>query len=202
MKILLCGYTGHMGQEVRHSVERAAGCEILCGVDPLCPEGEPGCVRSFADCPAGADVIIDFSHHSLTASLLDFAESRGLPVVLATTGQTEEEKARIRAAAEKLPVFLAANYSLGIATLTDVVRRALALFPDAEVEIVESVDYGETDFRKVMEGDIYDRRKEEEDLESMGFAKQEFVGNELKDVSAEQNDDFADDFDLGFESED
>ena len=92
MKILLCGYTGHMGQEVRRSVERAAGCEILCGVDPLCPEGEPGCVRSFADCPAGADVIIDFSHHSLTASLLDFAESRGLPVVLATTGQTEEER--------------------------------------------------------------------------------------------------------------
>lgn len=138
MKILLCGYTGHMGQEVRRSVERAAGCEILCGVDPLCPEGEPGCVRSFADCPAGADVIIDFSHHSLTASLLDFAESRGLPVVLATTGQTEEEKARIRAAAEKLPVFLAANYSLGIAALTDVVRRALALFPDAEVEIVEA----------------------------------------------------------------
>ena len=138
MRILLCGYTGHMGREVRKSAEAAPGCEIVQGIDPMMPEGEPGCVRSFEEYSGNADVLIDFSHHSLTGALLDFAEKAGMPVVLATTGQTEEEKARIDAAAKKIPVFYAANYSLGIATLTDLVKRALALYPDAEVEIVEA----------------------------------------------------------------
>ena len=60
-----------------------------------------------------------------------------MPLVLATTGQTEEEKAQITEAAKEIPIFLAANYSLGIAVLKDLVQRALALYPDAEVEILE-----------------------------------------------------------------
>ncbi len=136
MRIILCGYGGHMGREVRLCAERAENCAIVAGVDPMIP-ADGGCVPSFAECGAEADVIIDFSHHSMTGALLDFAEAKGLPVVLATTGQTEEEKARIRRAAEKIPVFLAANYSLGIATLTDLVKRAAALYPDGEIEIVE-----------------------------------------------------------------
>ena len=136
MRIILCGYGGHMGREVRACAERDEKCEIVAGVDPMIP-AEGVCVPSFDACGADADVIIDFSHHSMTGSLLDFAEAKGLPVVLATTGQTEEEKARIRRAAEKIPVFLAANYSLGIAALTDLVKRAAALYPDGEIEIVE-----------------------------------------------------------------
>ena len=136
MRILLSGYNGHMGREVRACAERAENCEIVAGVDPMAP-GPEICTASFAECRAEADVIIDFSHHSMTGSLLDYAEAKKLPVVLATTGQTEDEKARIRAAAEKIPVFLAANYSLGIAALADLVKRTAALYPDAEIEIVE-----------------------------------------------------------------
>ena len=115
MRIILTGYTGHMGREVRTCAEAAENCEIVAGVDMMIPASEGICVKNFAECKAEADVIIDFSHHSMTKELLDFAEGRKLPVVLATTGQTEEEKIRIREAAEKIPVFLAANYSLGIA---------------------------------------------------------------------------------------
>ena len=136
MRIILCGYGGHMGREVRTCAERDAHSEIVAGVDPMIP-AEGICVSSFAECEAEADVIIDFSHHSMTGALLDFAEAKNLPVVRATTGQTDEEKARIRQAAGKIPVFLAANYSLGIATLTDLVKRAAALYPDGEIEIVE-----------------------------------------------------------------
>ena len=125
MRILLTGYEGHMGREVRLSAERAEDAEIVCGVDPAAPEGDGICVRSLKDCRAEADV------------LMAFAKERKLPLVLATTGQTEEEKTLIRAASEEIPVFLAANYSLGIAVLTDLVKKALALYPDAEVEIVE-----------------------------------------------------------------
>ncbi|MBR3430517.1 MAG: 4-hydroxy-tetrahydrodipicolinate reductase [Clostridia bacterium] len=137
MRIILTGYTGHMGREVRACAEAAEGCEIVAGVDPMVPASDGICLKTFGECTAEADVIIDFSHHSMTKELLDFAEARKLPVVLATTGQTAEEKERIVEAAGKIPVFLAANYSLGIATLTDLVRRAAALYPDAEIEIVE-----------------------------------------------------------------
>ena len=137
VKIILVGYAGHMGREVRACAENTEGMEIVAGVDPMLDRPDPLCVKRFEECGAEADAIIDFSHHSLTGQLMDFAESRNLPVVLATTGQTEEEKARIRQGAEKVPVFLAANYSLGIATLTDLVRRAVALYPDGEIEIVE-----------------------------------------------------------------
>ena len=136
MRILLCGYGGHMGREVIACAERNADSEITAGVDPMIPASGV-CVPSFEECRAEADVIIDFSHHSLTGTLLDYAEAKKLPVVLATTGQTEEEKARILEASRVIPVFLAANYSLGIATLTDLVKRAAALYPDAEIEIVE-----------------------------------------------------------------
>ena len=137
MRIILTGYTGHMGREVCLCAEAAENCEIVAGIDPMIPASEGICKKTFEECTADADVIIDFSHHSMTGALLDFAEKNRLPVVLATTGQTEEEKARIYEAAGKIPVFLAANYSLGIATLTDLVKRAAALYPDGEIEIVE-----------------------------------------------------------------
>ena len=136
MRILLCGYGGHMGREVRTCAERDTDSVIAAGVDPMIP-AEDVCVPSFKEYIAETDVIIDFSHHSMTGALLDYAEAKKLPVVLATTGQTEEEKARIREAAKTIPIFLAANYSLGIATLTDLVKRAAALYPDGEIEIVE-----------------------------------------------------------------
>ena len=137
MRILLSGYEGHMGREVRLSAERRPGAEITCGVDPMAKEGDALCVRSFGECRTDVDVIIDFSHHSLTGELLRYAKAKKLPVVLATTGQTAEEKEMIQAASKEIPIFLAANYSLGIAVLSDLVRKALALYPDAEVEIVE-----------------------------------------------------------------
>ena len=137
MKIILVGYEGHMGREVRICAEAAENCEIVAGVDPMIPASEGICVKTFAECTAEADVIIDFSHHSMTKDLLEFAGSKKMPLVLATTGQTEEEKALIQEAAKKIPIFLAANYSLGVAALTDLVKRAAALYPDGEIEIVE-----------------------------------------------------------------
>ena len=136
MRIILSGYGGHMGREVRACAERMEDALIVAGVDPASPADEL-CVKNIADCNAEADVIIDFSHHSGTGKLLEYAIAKKLPVVLATTGHTEEEKTLITDAAKQIPIFLAANYSLGIATLTDLVKRVAALYPDGEIEIVE-----------------------------------------------------------------
>ena len=137
MRIILVGYAGHMGREVRECVERTKGAEIVQGVDPFIEKEDEVCVRNFGECAGEADVIIDFSHHAMTKELTDFAVRRGLPLVLATTGQTEEEQEMIRAASKKIPIFSAANYSLGIAAMADLVKRAAALYPEADIEIVE-----------------------------------------------------------------
>ncbi len=63
---------------------------------------------------------------------------------------------------------------------------------NTEVEIMESVDYGETNLRNIIEGDRYNRDRDEESYGAYGFSKQEFQGEELVDV--EESADTADDF--------
>lgn len=139
MKILLNGLCGHMGMEVARlamegyrSAELIAGADVNCGAECIVP-----CVKDIRDAETNVDVIIDFSHHSCTNALLDFAVKNRLPLVLATTGQTEEERAAIQAASEKIPLFFAANYSLGIALLIELAKKTAAAMPEAEIEIIE-----------------------------------------------------------------
>ncbi len=145
MKTLISGLCGHMGTEVARLVLRGtAGAEPggMVGVDiNACgAEGCP-CANTFAEANAApftdADVIIDFSHHSATEALLAFAVAHKIPVVLATTGHTDDERAAIATAAEQIPVFFAANFSLGVALLIDAARRVAAAMPEAEIEIIE-----------------------------------------------------------------
>ena len=145
MKLLISGLCGHMGTEVaRLALAGAYGADpaATVGVDlNACgAEGMP-CATSFASAtdPAftSVDCIVDFSHHAATPALLDFAVTHGIPVVLATTGHTDSERAAILAAAEKIPVFFAANFSLGIALLIDTAKQVAAALPDAEIEIIE-----------------------------------------------------------------
>lgn len=138
MDIILIGYKGFMGREVAEAVRRQKDTAIAAGIDPKVDGSEPDpCYTGFTCVDVKADVIVDFSHHSNTAELLRFAERLNCPLVLATTGQTPEERKMITEAAEKIPVFFTGNYSLGIAVLTELAKRAVRFFPDAEIEIIE-----------------------------------------------------------------
>ncbi len=139
MKILLCGLCGHMGREVTALTEAGfRGIETAAGVDPFADGSETiPCARSFAEACPDVDCVLDFSHHSLTKELTDFAVLNSLPLVIATTGQTEEEKGYIKKASEKIPVFFAANYSVGVALLIELAKKTAAVFPEAEIEIIE-----------------------------------------------------------------
>lgn len=140
MRILLSGCCGHMGAEViKVAKESKKDIVIKAGVDVMMTEefGEIPCVSSYAEADPDVDVVIDFSHHSCTKDLVDFATEHKLPLVIATTGQTEEEKKMIDDAAKKVPLFYAANYSLGIALLIELAKKTAATMSDAEIEIVE-----------------------------------------------------------------
>ena len=139
MRIILTGAAGRMGREMLTAVAATEGRdEIVAAVDITGAEiaGIPT-YTSLADVREEADVLVDFSHHSATCELLAFARDHKMPLVIATTGQTEEERAAITAAAARLPVFFSGNMSIGIALLISLARQAAAIFPDADVEIVE-----------------------------------------------------------------
>ena len=131
MKAIVCGANGAMGQLLCQSLG-----DDLAGKVSI--DGQNGVAKTFAELGAvEADVVIDFSHHTAVQEVLDYAEKKGCAVVIGTTGHTPEEKQRIYAAAERVPVFYSGNMSLGIAVLCRLARQAAAAFPEADIEIVE-----------------------------------------------------------------
>ena len=131
MRAIVCGANGAMGRLICE----ALGDEVIGKVSI---DGENGVPKTFDELgELAADVVIDFSHHTAVASVLDYAKKIGSAAVIGTTGHTEEEKALIHAAAGEIPVFYAGNVSLGIAVLCRLVKEAVRFFPEADIEIVE-----------------------------------------------------------------
>ena len=131
MRAVICGANGAMGKLI---------CGILGDeiVGKVSIDGENGVPKTFAELgEVAADVVIDFSHHTAVADVLDYAKRIGASAVIGTTGHTPEEKEMIFAAAKEIPVFYSGNMSLGIAVLCRLAREAVRFFPDADVEIVE-----------------------------------------------------------------
>ena len=85
-----------------------------------------------------ADILIDFSNPALLSGLLEFGRKRKLPLVLCTTGYSEEQRAEIKKASEEIPVFSSGNMSLGVSLLIELSKQAArVLGTDFDVEIVE-----------------------------------------------------------------
>lgn len=140
MRILLSGLCGHMGREVETLCNQGyQGAELVAGVDyyPADTTAVP-CAASFQDAVTDVDVVVDFSHHDATKDLLDFCVANRLPAVLAATGLTEDEKAAVAEAGKSIPVFYAANYSIGIALLIAMAKKTAEVMEGAQIEIVET----------------------------------------------------------------
>ena len=140
MRILVSGLGGHMGAEVAKLCRAGCrGAELTAGVDAMNWQSitDVPCAPDFSGACTDIDCVVDFSHHACTAALLDFGVRNRIPLVIATTGQTDEERAAIEDTAKQIPVFFAANFSLGIALLIELAKKAAAVMPDAEIEIIE-----------------------------------------------------------------
>lgn len=150
MRIIVNGALGRMGSEVIAAIERGFGDARLAGAADSFSAGESlSCgvktARALVDIEESADCVIDFSDARATGEVCDFARSRAIPAVIASTGQTPDEIGMIHALSRSVPVFFSANMSLGAALLGDLVRRAAAVFSDADIEIVETHRAGKSD---------------------------------------------------------
>lgn len=139
-KMLLVGCNGRMGKVITELAAGDADIEITAGVDVAgeCA-GKYPVVSSFDEVAADVDVIVDFSSPKVFDAMLDYALANKLPVVVCTTGLSEEQIARLDSAVEQIAVLRSANMSLGVNLLIKLVKEAAQTLARAgfDIEIVE-----------------------------------------------------------------
>lgn len=134
------GCNGKMGQVISGICKEDSEIEIVAGVDPY--TGLKNDYPVFAridDCTVKADVVVDFAAAPAVDDLLDYCIAQKLPVVLCTTGLSEQQLARVEEAAKDIAVLKSANMSLGINLLMDLLQKAAQMLAPAgfDMEIVE-----------------------------------------------------------------
>lgn len=137
MNVIINGACGRMGGEILRLLDKTYhGASLAAAVDSSA--NRPDFYRNIHDFTGDADVIVDFSSPAALPGLLTYAAERSLPLVIATTGHSDADREKIQAAAARIPILHCANTSVGIVLMTDLVKRAVAAFPEADVEIVET----------------------------------------------------------------
>ena len=137
--IILCGCNGHMGKTLINIVNERDDVNIVAGVDIKNDLTADFPVYStLGAVKEKADVIIDFSHPSLLSSILEYCKLTKTPVVIATTGNSEENIEMIHGASKQVPIFFSYNMSLGINLITDLIVKAQSVLGDQfDIEIIE-----------------------------------------------------------------
>lgn len=149
VRLVVCGAGGRMGRALVESAVEASDLVLHAALDvggsPAIgrPAGEtPGLPAISSDVVAalvGADALIDFTRPEGTLAHVAACESAGVGCVIGTTGFTPEQKARIGAAATRIPIVMAPNMSVGVTVLLDLVGRAARALGDAyDVEVIEA----------------------------------------------------------------
>lgn len=128
-----------MGRVIARLCEEREDCTVIAGVDRLCEKyADFPVYKSVFDLPEKPDVIIDFSHPSALEDLLSYCKINGVPAVFATTGYSDDERAKIVSASAEIPVFFTFNMSLGINLLVELARKATQILGgEFDIEILE-----------------------------------------------------------------
>lgn len=144
MNILLCGCNGRMGKAV------AAACggedKIVAGIDVTEGNASFPVYKSIFEVREKADVIVDFSHHTLVYDILSYSKEKEIPAVICTTGHTDEEKEYMSRMDKETAVFTSGNMSLGINLLCSLAKQAAEILgDDYDVEIIEAHHHNKLD---------------------------------------------------------
>lgn len=140
VKAIMNGCNGRMGHVIVDIAEADNDISIVAGVDKF---GENNysfkTFKSLSEVDVEADVVIDFSNASGVDELLDTCADKKLPVVLCTTGLSEEQIAHVKETSSKVAVLKSANMSVGVNVLMKVLKEAARTLAGSgfDMEIVE-----------------------------------------------------------------
>ena len=140
VKMIMHGCNGKMGQVITKIVKEDANAEIVAGIDKYMGiQNDYPVFESIDKCNVEADVVIDFSNAAAVDGLLDYCVEKQVPVVLCTTGLSEEQLGKVQEASKKVAVLKSANMSLGVNMLLKLLQDATKILAPAgfDIEIVE-----------------------------------------------------------------
>ena len=140
VKVIMHGCNGAMGQVISSMAEKDEEIRIVAGIDLNTErKWDYPVFASLEDCTEEADVIIDFASAKAVDHLLDYCGRTGMPVVLCTTGLSEEQVKKVSQTAEKTAVLRSANMSLGVNLLLKMVKEAAKVLAaaDFDMEVLE-----------------------------------------------------------------
>lgn len=140
IRMIMHGCNGHMGQVITKLVKDDKECQMVAGVDRYMGiENDYPVFETIEKCDVDADVVIDFSNAGAVDGLLDYCVGKNLPVVLCTTGLSQEQIEKVEKASEKTAVLRSANMSLGINMLMKLLKEAAKILAPAgfDIELVE-----------------------------------------------------------------
>ncbi|MFX0548079.1 4-hydroxy-tetrahydrodipicolinate reductase [Hathewaya histolytica] len=139
IRIILSGCSGKMGRMVSECAKKSLNSSIVAGIDlnknttldyPV--------FNNIEDCNVDGDVIIDFSRPESLDSLIKYSTDKKTPIVICTTGYSEEQLKEIESLSSKVAIFHSANMSIGINLINNLLRQISdKLFGDYDIEIIE-----------------------------------------------------------------
>ena len=140
VKILMHGCNGKMGRMITEIVKNEEDAVIAAGVDKFTgiPNDYP-VFEEITQCDVDVDGVIDFSNAGAVDELLDYCVKKSLPVVLCTTGLSDEQLKKVDECSEKIAVLKSANMSMGINLLLKLLKDAAKVLAPAgyDIELVE-----------------------------------------------------------------
>lgn len=140
VKMIMHGCNGKMGRMITEIVRADEHAEIVAGVDAYTqvPNDYP-VFESIEACSVDADVVVDFSNAGAMDGLLDWCAKKGMPVVLCTTGLSEEQLGKVAETSKKAAVLKSANMSMGINLLLKLLKDAAKVLAPAgyDIELTE-----------------------------------------------------------------
>jgi 4-hydroxy-tetrahydrodipicolinate reductase len=140
VRVIMHGCNGKMGRVITKIIEDDPEAEIVAGIDKYTGiQNTYPVFDSIEKCDVQADVIIDFSNAAAVDGLLDYCVEKQIPVVLCTTGLSEEQLQKMEGASAKTAVLKSANMSLGVNLLMKLLKDATKVLAPAgfDIEIVE-----------------------------------------------------------------
>lgn len=140
VRMIMHGCNGHMGQVITELAAKDKDIEIVAGIDVV--DNKENGYPVFTDifkCDVEADVVIDFAAAVAVDNLLKFSKERQIPVVLCTTGLSEQQITDMKETSKEVAILKSANMSLGVNTLMKLLKDAAKVFGPAgyDIEVVE-----------------------------------------------------------------
>ncbi len=139
LNVLINGINGRMGQEVLNQVNLSDNFKVCCGIDKF--NNKEYSFPIYSDTSAineNPDVIIDFSIPEASMNILEYAKHNNLPIVIATTGFSDEQLLKIKEYSKFIPIFRSGNMSYEINIMSDLVAKLAKLLSDSDIEIIET----------------------------------------------------------------